>query len=76
MTEARRHHDDDWHESFENGLVRSLSRSFYDSYAKGHCSGSVAGKVTRSILRPMCFRHLLLSMSAFKLLLTGRRVQL
>lgn len=49
MTEAKRRNEDDWHESLDNESVCSLSRLFYDSYAKGHCSGSVAGKVSRSI---------------------------
>eukprot|EP00903_Cladosiphon_okamuranus_P011664 g10971.t1 len=44
MTEAKRRNEDDWNESLENESVCSLSRAFYDSYAKGHCSGSVAGK--------------------------------
>lgn len=45
MTEARRRNEEDWQDSFENESVQSLSRSFYDSFAKGHFSGSVAGKV-------------------------------
>lgn len=48
MTDAKRRNEDDWHESLENELVRSLSRPFYDSYAKGNCSGSVAGKASRT----------------------------
>lgn len=49
MTEAKRRNEDDWHESLENESVRYLSRSFYNSFAKGHCSGSVAGKVGEHI---------------------------
>ncbi|CAM9985890.1 unnamed protein product, partial [Ectocarpus sp. 13 AM-2016] len=44
VTEARRKNEDDWQESLESESVHSLSRAFYDSFAKGNCSGSVAGK--------------------------------
>ncbi|CAM9665779.1 unnamed protein product [Ectocarpus fasciculatus] len=44
VTEARRKNEDDWQESLESESVHSLSRSFYDNFAKGNCSGSVAGK--------------------------------
>ncbi|CAM9556079.1 unnamed protein product [Ectocarpus sp. 12 AP-2014] len=44
VTEARRKDEDDWQESLESESVHSLSRAFYDSFAKGNCSGSVAGK--------------------------------
>lgn len=45
MAEATRRNEDEWHESLESQSVRSLSRSFYDSFAKGLCSGSIAGMV-------------------------------
>ena len=48
MTDAKQRNQHDWHESLDNKMVRSLSRPFYDSYAKGNCSGSVAGKASRS----------------------------
>ncbi|CAM9847508.1 unnamed protein product [Ectocarpus sp. 4 AP-2014] len=48
VTEARRKNEDDWQDSLESESVHSLSRSFYDSFAKGNCSGSVAGKVSPS----------------------------
>eukprot|EP00752_Nemacystus_decipiens_P002077 g1988.t1 len=41
MTDAKRRNEHDWHESLENESVRSLSKPFYDSYAKGNCSESV-----------------------------------
>ncbi|CBN79097.1 hypothetical protein Esi_0176_0057 [Ectocarpus siliculosus] len=44
VTEARRKNEEDWQESLESESVHSLSRSFYDSFAKGNCSGSIAGK--------------------------------
>ncbi|CAM9549549.1 unnamed protein product [Scytosiphon promiscuus] len=40
LAEARRRNEDEWQESLENESVRSLSRSFYDSFSKGCCSGS------------------------------------
>jgi len=49
VTEARRRHEAEWQESLETGSVRSLSRSFYDSFAKGDCSGSVAVQVNRKL---------------------------
>lgn len=45
MTEARRRNEEDWQDSLDTESVQSLSRSFYESFAKGNFSGSVAGKV-------------------------------
>lgn len=47
VAEARRRNEVEWQESLENESVRSLSRSFYDSFSKGCCSGGVAGKVRK-----------------------------
>lgn len=73
MMEAKRRNEDEWHESLESESVRSLSRSFYDSFAMGHCSGSVSGKVSWTsllCLLVLWLKSWLASMLVLELLLT------